>query len=121
MKTSEVAIRADLPISTLRYYEKIGLITEEYILREENNYRNYAPEIIPYLEVIKNSLAVGFSIQDIKSMISKQGISKDEQKRIITDKITEIEAAQKNLEASKQSLYQLLEMNITCENGYGKY
>lgn len=95
MKTSEVAIRADLPISTLRYYEKIGLITEEYILREENNYRNYAPEIIPYLEVIKNSLAVGFSIQDIKSMISKQGISKDEQKGSSPTKLRKLKLRKK--------------------------
>ncbi|MEK3791200.1 MerR family DNA-binding transcriptional regulator [Paenibacillus sp. FSL R7-0204] len=95
MKTSEVAQRADLPISTLRYYEKIGLITEEYVLREENNYRNYVPEIITYL--------------------------KDEQTLIITAKIAEIEDAQKNLEASKQSLYQLLKMDITCEDGFGKH
>ncbi|ETT49177.1 MarR family transcriptional regulator [Paenibacillus sp. FSL R7-269] len=54
-------------------------------------------------------------------MISRQGISKDEQTRIITAKIAEIEDAQKNLEASKQSLYKLLKMDITCEDGFGKH
>lgn len=46
MKISEVAKIVDLPISTIRYYEKMGIITDEYILREENNYRNYDAEII---------------------------------------------------------------------------
>ncbi|WP_340025822.1 MerR family transcriptional regulator [Paenibacillus sp. FSL K6-1096] len=120
MKISEVATKVGLPISTLRYYEKMGIITEEYILREENNYRNYVPEIIQYIEVVKNCLAVGFSIQDIKDMIAKHGMSRDEQARIIHHKIAEIEDAQKKMEASKQSLYEILDMNITCEDGFGK-
>lgn len=120
-KISEVAKRVGLPISTIRYYEKIGIITDEYILRQENNYRNYALEIIHHLDVVKNCLAVGFSIQDIKSMISKNGFSKDEQIGIIKGKISEIEDAQQKLEDSKQNLYVLLEQDITCEEGFGKY
>ncbi|MFD2880871.1 hypothetical protein ACFTAO_40955 [Paenibacillus rhizoplanae] len=53
-------------------------------------------------------------------MISKHGISKDEQARIIHHKIAEIEDAQKKMETSKQSLYGILDMNITCEDGFGK-
>lgn len=121
MKISEVAKLVDLPISTIRYYEKIGIITDDYILREQNNYRNYTLEIIHYLDVVKNCLAVGFSINDIKSMISKNGMSKDEQTRIIKEKIFEIEDAKKILEDSKQNLYGILELDITCEDSFGKY
>ena len=56
MKISEVAKIVDLPISTIRYYEKIGIITDDYILREQNNYRNYASEIIQYLGVVTAKL-----------------------------------------------------------------
>lgn len=121
LKISEVAKMVDLPISTIRYYEKIGIITDEHVLREQNNYRNYALEIIHHLNIVKNCLAVGFSIQDIKSMISKKGFSKDEQTRIIQEKILEIEDAQKKLENSKQDLYDILKLDITCEDGFGKY
>ncbi|WP_311519846.1 helix-turn-helix domain-containing protein [Paenibacillus albidus] len=120
-KISEVAKIVDLPVSTIRYYEKMGIITDDYILREQNNYRNYALEIIHYLDVVKKCLVVGFSINDIKSMISKNGMSKDEQTRIIKEKISEIEDAQKKLEDSKQSLNDILELDITCEDGFGKY
>ncbi|WP_272868177.1 MerR family DNA-binding transcriptional regulator [Paenibacillus lautus] len=49
MKISEVAKMVDLPISTIRYYEKIGIITDDYIRREQNNYRDYALEITHHL------------------------------------------------------------------------
>lgn len=121
MRISEVAKMVDLPISTIRYYEKIGIITDDNILRDQNNYRKYAFEVVHHLNVVKNCLAVGFSIHEVKSMIMKNGLSKDEQARIIKEKISEIEDAQKRLEDSKQNLYDILELDITCENGFGKY
>lgn len=120
MKISEVAKTVDLPISTVRYYEEMGIIPEEYVQRDQNNYRNYTIEIIHHLNVVKNCLAIGFSIHDIKSMISKTRLSKDEQIQILKEKILEIEEVQKSLAASKQSLYDILELDIVCEGGFGK-
>lgn len=121
MRISEIAKIVNLPISTIRYYEKIGIIPDDYIVRDQNNYRDYALEMIHHLNVVKNCLSVGFSINDIQSMISKNGISKDEQTHIIKEKISEIEDAQKKLEESKQRLYDILKSDITCEHGFGKY
>ncbi|WP_051421126.1 MerR family transcriptional regulator [Paenibacillus massiliensis] len=120
IKISEVAKSIDLPISTIRYYEQIGIITDEYVLRDHNNYRIYSSDIIHHLNVVKNCLAVGFSIQEIKSMISKNGMSKDEQVSLIQLKIAEIEATQQQLNVSKQNLYDILSADVTCEKGFGK-
>ncbi|WP_172455470.1 hypothetical protein [Paenibacillus sp. BIHB 4019] len=54
-------------------------------------------------------------------MISKKGISKEEQTRIIKGKISEMEEAQKKLEDSKQNIYDILELDITCGDGFGKH
>lgn len=121
MKISEVAKRVNLPISTIRYYEKIGIITDEHVLRDQNNYRVYDSGIVQHLDVVKQSLAVGFTIQDIQSMISKGGFSRNEQRSIIQDKISEIEEVQKRLEHAKQDLYDILQTDVTCEDGFGKY
>ncbi|MCW3794421.1 MerR family transcriptional regulator [Paenibacillus sp. LS1] len=121
MKISEVASRVNLPISTIRYYEKIDIITDEHVLRDHNNYRIYADSIIQHLEVVKQCLAVGFTIHEIESMISKDGFSSNDQASIIQAKISEIEEAQKQLENSKQNLYEILKSDITCEDGFGKY
>ncbi|WP_339237958.1 MerR family transcriptional regulator [Paenibacillus sp. FSL R5-0517] len=121
MKISEVANSVNLPISTIRYYEKIGIITDEHVLRDQNNYRKYAQSIIQHLDVVKQCVAVGFTIHEIQSMISKNGFSSKDQASIIQARISEIEEVQKKLENSKQTLYELLESDITCEDGFGKY
>ncbi|WP_339257551.1 MerR family transcriptional regulator [Paenibacillus sp. FSL R5-0713] len=121
MKISEVANSVNLPISTIRYYEKIGIITDEHVLRDQNNYRKYAQSIIQHLAVVKQCVAVGFTIHEIQSMISKNGFSSKDQASIIQARISEIEEVQKKLENSKQTLYELLKSDITCEDGFGKY
>lgn len=121
MKISEVAEQANLPISTLRYYEKMGIIPVPYIVRDQNNYRKYDPAIIHHLNIVKTCLAVGFSINDIKSMISKDRFTKEEQTRILLHKMKEIEETQQKLAASKQTLYEIIELDIVCEDGFGKY
>ncbi|MFB4261180.1 MarR family transcriptional regulator [Niallia circulans] len=120
MKISEVAKTLDLPISTIRYYEKMGIVPEHYVTRDENNYRDYDETIIPHLQAVKMILAVGFSIGEVRSMIERNGFTKEEHTRIIKAKIKEIEEAQKKLEQSKQCLYDILASDISCEKGFGK-
>lgn len=121
MKISEVAERVDLSISTIRYYEKMGMIPDEYVRRDQNNYRNYEVGIVRHLNVVKNCLAVGFSIHDVKLMVAKNEFTKAEQIEVIQAKIAEIEGAQRKLEESKQNLREVLDKNIVCEGGFGKY
>ncbi|WP_074961847.1 MerR family DNA-binding protein [Paenibacillus sp. FSL W7-1279] len=71
--------------------------------------------------LIQVVLAVGFSIQDIKSMISRNGMSKEEHVSLVQNKIAQIEAAQQKLNESKQSLHDILNSGISCERGFGKY
>lgn len=54
-------------------------------------------------------------------MVSKDTMSKEEQTHILKEKITEIEKTRKKLDASKQFLYDILELDIVCECGFGKY
>ncbi len=121
MRISEVAKLTGLPISTIRYYEKSGLIPDEYMRRDSNHYRIYESDIVRHLDVVKTCLAVGFSIQDVKSMIAKQGLTREEQTRILRDKIAELEEAQHKLAAAKRSLTDILESSIWCEKGFGKH
>ncbi|MEK3884655.1 MerR family transcriptional regulator [Paenibacillus sp. PL2-23] len=121
MRISEVAKQSGLPISTIRYYEKEGIIPDEFTCRDQNNYRIYNVDILRHLEVVKTCLAVGFSIHDLKAMMAMKGIPKEEQARMLKHKISEIEAAQANLEKSKQALVDILGSNIWCEEGFGKH
>jgi DNA-binding transcriptional MerR regulator len=67
MNASEVAKRADIGKDTLRYYEKLGLITSPP--RSANGYRNYPPTILDELRFIKLGQSVGFTLNEIKPAI----------------------------------------------------
>ena len=62
-----LAREAGIPASTLRYYEREGLIVPA--ARSEGNYRLYDPDGLERLRFIKAAQAVGFTIVDIKTLL----------------------------------------------------
>ncbi|WP_100642489.1 MerR family transcriptional regulator [Alteromonas facilis] len=67
MKASDVAKLSGIAKDTLRYYEKIGLITPP--VRRNNGYRDYAETTLEELRFIKMAQSVGFTLQEIKPAI----------------------------------------------------
>ncbi|MBU3144019.1 MerR family transcriptional regulator [Clostridium sp. CF012] len=90
---------------TIRYYEKIGLLNEPK--RDTNGYRKYTKEDIERLRCILISKEYGFSLKEIKSLLSKlfdeiAGCDLREIKRIIEDKIKEIDRKSEELSRMKK-------------------
>ncbi|NCP65712.1 MAG: MerR family transcriptional regulator [Paraglaciecola sp.] len=67
MQASELAKRANVAKDTLRYYEKIGLISKPP--RNANGYRDYPAACLEELKFIKMAQSVGFTINEIKPAI----------------------------------------------------
>ncbi|MEL7494030.1 MAG: MerR family DNA-binding transcriptional regulator, partial [Cyanobacteria bacterium J06554_11] len=44
MRISVLAKRSGLPVDTIRFYEKKGLLNPEWISRQSNNYREYSED-----------------------------------------------------------------------------
>lgn len=55
-------------VKTLRHYDKIGLLSPEYV-NEENGYRFYNEEQIPVMLSITKLKMYGFSLADIKEIL----------------------------------------------------
>lgn len=64
---SDVSKMINLPISTIRYYDKEGLLP--FIERKESGYRIFAESDIKMLEIIECFKRTGMSIKDIKQFI----------------------------------------------------
>lgn len=62
----EVSKSTNIPISTLRYYDKVGLLSPAF-KNDDTNYRYYTPMQIITLKVINHMRHLGFSIEYIKS------------------------------------------------------
>ncbi|MEW6296489.1 MAG: heavy metal-responsive transcriptional regulator [Thermodesulfobacteriota bacterium] len=105
----EVAKQAGVHIETLRYYERQGLV--ERPPRSVSNYRLYTGDIVQRLRFIKHAQALGFSLQEIKELLSLRAAptARCADVRLRAEaKITEIEAKMRALEAMKKALIKLV-------------
>jgi DNA-binding transcriptional MerR regulator len=65
---AEAAARSGLPESTLRYWERIGLVGR--IARDESSgHRRYSREDVARLETLGNLRAVGLSVADMRAYL----------------------------------------------------
>lgn len=63
----KLADAAGVPVSTLRYYEREGLVTPSH--RTAGNYRVYGDADLARLRFIKAAQATGFTLEDVRVML----------------------------------------------------
>jgi len=64
---SELAQRSGVPVSTLRYYERIGLVDPS--CRADNNYREYDDATLDRLAFIARAKRLGMSLDDVATLM----------------------------------------------------
>lgn len=100
MDISEVARRSGVPASTLRYYEKVGLIRST---GPQGVRRRFAPTVLDQLALIALGQAAGLSLDEVGSMLSPAGaVSIDRQ--LLAAKADDIDATIKQLRAVSRGL-----------------
>ena len=67
---SQLARTAGVPTSTLRYYERIGLVCPT--ARAENNYRVYSAQTLQTIRFIRTAQSTGFTLDDVRTLLSLQ-------------------------------------------------
>lgn len=68
MTIGQLAAAAGVPTSTVRFYERRGLLKPD--ARTRSNYRAYSARAAKRLKFIRAAQASGFSLQDIKEMLA---------------------------------------------------
>lgn len=63
----QLAKAAKVPTSTIRYYERSGLLKADF--RTGGNYRGYTPRALERLRFIRSAQATGFSLQDVEELL----------------------------------------------------
>lgn len=64
----QLAIAAEMPTATIRYYEKIGVLAAP--LRSESNYRQYGSDDLERLTFVRRARDIGFTIDQVRSLLS---------------------------------------------------
>lgn len=100
MDISEVAKRTGVPASTLRYYEKRGLIAS---LAPQGSRRRFAAAVLDQLALIALGQAAGLSLDEVQSMLSPNGRPNVDRKLLVA-KADEIDATIRQLHAVRRGL-----------------
>lgn len=110
MRINDVSKVTGLPISTLRFYERKNLIPDALVKRDANNYRIYSEKIIEFLDDVKTLLSLDFSIEELGLLVNQQlQLSYEDKKKMVEQKINEVEDIQKRLRKSKKLLHAILD------------
>ena len=107
---SQVAKAADLPTTTVRYYERVGLVEPED--RSAGNYRLYSEESLRKLKFIRAAQAIGFTLDDVKALLSttsSTAASCREVQSLIEDRLAEVGMRLKDLRHVQRVLKSSLE------------
>jgi MerR family transcriptional regulator, copper efflux regulator len=105
---NELSKKINLPIHTIRFYEKINLFQgKKDETKKSNNYTYYDDEVIEKLELIFAAKSIGFTLPEIKELIdiwySKQ-INKEEKIIILRQKSEAIDEKIKQLKQVKKQI-----------------
>ena len=94
---SQLAKAADVPTTTVRYYERIGLVVPED--RSYGNYRLYGDESLQKLKFIRAAQAIGFTLDDVKALLGDGGQCPccGDVQHLIEDRLADIDRRLKDL------------------------
>ena len=103
----ELARGAEVPTSTVRYYEREGLVRPS--ARSASNYRLYSEDDLERLRFIRAAQATGFSLADVTTLLRPAPCGRVQ--GLIEERLSHVEARMKELRHVKRVLAAALE---TC-------
>jgi MerR family transcriptional regulator, mercuric resistance operon regulatory protein len=71
LRIGEVAKRSGVTVDTLRYYERLELLPRTG--RSAGGFRLFGPEHVARVQFIKQAQELGFSLEEIKSLLATGG------------------------------------------------
>lgn len=69
MLIGKLAVITGVSRKAIRHYEEIGLIPRPH---RKGTYREYSEDYIPIIELIKKAQFVGFSLSELREVVSKK-------------------------------------------------
>ena len=116
-RIGEVAMRASVSIDTVRYYERRKLLP--VAPRTASGYRVFTADAIERLLFIKQAQQLGFSLDEISTLLTTNGISDCLRVRDLIDlKLKDLDARMKAMRKFREKLKHYL---VECETELKKH
>ena len=106
LSIGELASAAGVPRSTVRYYERAGLLRPQQ--RSASNYRLYSEDDLRRLRFIRAAQATGFTLADVTQLLRPAPCAKVQ--HLIEDRLAHVAARMKELRHVQKVLRQSLDL-----------
>ena len=116
MLIGELSKKTGFSRDTIRYYEKLGLITETGRNGHYNNYKNYTEAVLKRLLAIRKIKDFGFTLKETHAMLVlfEEGVLEHKRgNRYVQRKIAQIDNQIKGLKLIKKRLSEIVDPLIT--------
>ena len=107
---SRLASLAGVGVETIRYYQRLGLITEP--AKPLSGYRTYSVETLKQLKFIARAKQLGFTLKEIAELMQLDSSDCVTTRQLAQDKLGLIQKKITDLQAMTQILQELID---TCE------
>lgn len=111
MNIGQLANRAGVPIDTVRYYEKQGVLPPPS--RSAAGYRRYGDDDLARLRFVRRAKALGFTLGEIRELLSLSGRRGEDMAAVNSaaqEKLADVEAKLAELRRIRDGLRQLVEI-----------
>jgi DNA-binding transcriptional MerR regulator len=98
----------------LRFYEREGILPEPP--RRTSGYREYPPDTVELIRFIKRSQELGFSLKEVKELLSLRKVPRRASKKattLVDAKLAEIDLKLRDLQSMREALESL---RCACAN-----
>ena len=104
MRIGELSDTTGLPIDTIRFYEKRGLLSDKHFCRMDNNYRDYNEAAVARLELIRQGQMVGLTLAEMAHFIEaweSDALTTRQKVEFFEQKLGQVDAKIAELEQTK--------------------
>mgnify|MGYP005813858735 CR=1 FL=1 len=118
MKIGEIARRAHVSKSIIRYYEGKGILPRPP--RSAAGYRDYGETDLARVQLVTGARRLGCTFKQIRNMVEiqeKHCLGQDHVLNLLSVKITEVEEEMERLRYMQRELQRLRELGTSLANG----
>jgi DNA-binding transcriptional MerR regulator len=93
MKIGELAEKTEVSRDTIRLYEKMGILCNVTRPHEYNNYKEYGPENIYRIKMVKQMKSLGLTLNECREIIDALVLNKmkaEDRKAFIKSKVEQV-------------------------------
>ena len=101
MTIGQVAKRAGLRASAIRYYERVGLLPTP---ARSGGQRRYDSSILARLAVLERAKNSGFTLDEVRQLFNDHGRPSERWQRVARKKIVEMDALMERIRRMRESL-----------------